>query len=207
MKRFFILTAILFLLPVHAFAVSLTEQIESAYKGIKDMKGDFTQKSFIKDLNQEQTFKGSFLIKFPSKMRYTYTGGSGDEIVVNNDQIIIYQKKEKQAVRSPFDRSTYGSAPVSLLRGFGDLEKEFTVAPMGANKLKLTPKSYMSGITHIELEGAEEGKFPVKGFTIFDSRGNRIEITVKDIVLNTGIKDKSFEFKTPPGVHIYDYKP
>jgi len=207
MKRLYIFILIVFLVPVQALAAGLSERIEGAYKNIKDMKGNFEQESFLKELGQEQGFKGSFLIKFPSKMRYSYKGGSGDEIIVNKNTIIIYQKKEKQAIRSPFDRNTYGSAPVSLLGGFGDLDKEFTVTPAGENKLKLVPKSHMGGITSIDIEGAEEGKFPVKSFTIHDNRSNRIRIMIKDVALNTGIGDSRFEFKAPPGVNVFDYKP
>lgn len=207
MKRLYIFLLIIFLVPLQAGAEGLKERIESTYRDIKDMKGNFAQKSFIKELGKEQNFDGSFLIKFPSKMRYTYKGASGDEILVGKNRITIYQKKEKQAIRSPFDRNTYGSAPVSLLGGFGDLDREFNVSPAGENKLKLAPKSPMGGITSIEIEGGEEGKFPVKSFTIHDNRANRIQINIKDISLNTGIKDSRFEFKPPAGVNIFDYKP
>lgn len=205
------LKSIIVLLSIIALSQAVTgaglpARIEDAYKGIKDMKGNFVQKSFIKDLAKEQTFKGSFLIKFPSKMRYTYKGENQDEIIVNKDTVLIYQKKEKQAIRSPFNRNTYGSAPVALLGGLGNLSQEFRIEELGANRLRLKPKGEMRGITSIEVEGAESG-FPIKSFKIFDKDANTITISLKDVKLNTGIKDSGFEFKAPPGVNVFDYEP
>lgn len=196
----------LFILSQTVMSAGLAQRIEDAYKGIKDMKGDFVQKSFIKELGKEQTFRGGFLIKLPSRMRYTYKGENQDEIIINRDTVIIYQKKEKQAIRSPFNRNTYGSAPVSLLGGLGNLNEEFMIEEIGDNRLRLRPKKEMRGITSIEVEGAE-GEFPIKSFKIFDKRSNTITIVLKNIKLNTGIKDSSFLFKTPPGVNIFDYEP
>jgi outer membrane lipoprotein-sorting protein len=34
---------------------------------------------------------------------------------------------------------------------------------------------------------------------------NRIEIQLKDIEINTGIKDAAFDFSLPEGVNIYEH--
>ncbi len=202
MRKFYISILILLLLPVSAYALTV-DQIQSAYKGLKDIKGVFIQKSYLKDLGSEQTFAGDFAIKFPNKMRYLYKSGSQDEIIINNDRIIIYQKKEKQVLKGPFDRNTYGAAPVSLLSGLGDVKKEFNAEEKGG-RLLLKPKSPMGGIKSIELEGAGDAAFPIKSFRITDVHSNVIRITLKDVKENTGLKDRLFEFTPPPGVGVFE---
>ena len=52
-----------------------------------------------------------------------------------------------------------------------------------------------------------EDDFPIKSFTIQDGRSNVIEIVLKDVRTNTGLKDSLFEFHLPKGVNVYEYNP
>ena len=173
-------------------------RIQKAYENIKDISGSFVQKSYIKDLKQTETFKGQFFIKRPMKMKWNYKGEQAQEVLINNEEILIYQKKEKQAYRSKFDRDTYGQAPIALLSGFGKVQEEFSVT--GKNgKLLLKPKKPMGGIISIEIEPSG-GDFPIKSFTVNDSYSNRIEMALKDVKINTGLEDRFFELSLPKGV-------
>ena len=51
----------------------------------------------------------------------------------------------------------------------------------------------MGNIVSVEIETSDED-FPIKSFIINDMRSNRIEIQLKDIEINTGIKDAAFDF-------------
>jgi outer membrane lipoprotein carrier protein len=202
----FILAAV-FLLSPNAYSSDIAvDRIQKAYEGIKDMKGSFVQKSHIKDLKRTDSFKGTFMIKMPSMMRWHYQGDNkhNTEVIINNDEMIVHQKNEKQAFKSRFNRDTYGQAPIALLSGFADIEKEFEVVKSG-DKLLLKPKKSASSMTSIEITASGEG-FPISSLTIVDKRSNRIEITLKDIVLNTGIKDSVFDFSLPKGVSMYEHK-
>jgi outer membrane lipoprotein carrier protein len=201
---FFLFTINLFLFSP-AFAGGVDEkiaEIQKAYEDIKDMSGDFVQKSFIKDLKRTETFKGQFFIKRPMKMKWSYKGNNAQDVLINNDLITIYQKKEKQAFRGKFDRDTYGQAPIALLSGFGKIREEFAVSDQ-KGRLVLKPKKPMGEIITIEIETAEEG-FPIKSFTINDSLSNRIEMTLKDVRINSGLEDTFFELTLPKGVTVLD---
>jgi outer membrane lipoprotein carrier protein len=179
-----------------------TARIQKAYENIKDIKGNFIQKSYIKDLKRTDTYKGQFFIKRPMKMKWDYKGEMAQEVLINNDEIIIYQKKEKQAFRGKFDKDIYGQAPIALLSGFGEIQKEFLVSNKNG-KLLLKPKRPMGNIISIEIEPSE-GEFPISSFTINDSHSNRIEITLKDVKINTGLKDNLFEPSLPKDITIYE---
>lgn len=179
------------------------QKIQNAYSKIEDIKGSFIQKSYIKDLKKTETYKGSLLIKRPSKMRWEYKGEKPQEVIINNDRIIIYKKTDKQAYKGNFDRQTYGQAPVALLNGFGNINEEFNITKKN-DRLILKPKKPMSNIVSIEIETSAEN-FPIKYFVINDTYSNKVEIRLENIEINTGVKDSIFNFSLPKGTNIYEY--
>lgn len=174
-------------------------RIQKAYEGFKDISGNFIQKSFIKDLKRTDTYKGRFYIK-AAKFRWEYTGEKPQTIYVSGDKLIIYQKNEKQAYITRFDSSTYGQSPIVLLGGLGDIKSDFDISAKDG-RLVLRPKKPMGNIVQIEVLPSE-GEFPVKSLRIIDNLSNRTDIELKDIKLNTGIKDKLFEFTPTEGVSL-----
>ena len=175
-------------------------RIQKAYENIKDIKGSFIQKSYIKDLKRTDTYKGEFFIKH-QKMKWEYKGDKPQVVYITGDDIIIYQKKEKQAFRARFDRATYGQAPIALLGGFGNIANEFDVSMKAEHRLLLRPKKPMGNIVRIELLSSDE-EFPIESLVITDNLSNRIEIQLKDVKINTNLKDKTFEFSPPEGVNV-----
>lgn len=175
-------------------------KIQKAYENIKDIKGSFIQKSYIKDLKRTDIYKGQFFIK-PPKMRWEYKGDKPQVVYITGDDIIIYQKKEKQAFKAKFDRATYGQAPIALLSGFGNIKNEFDVSIKSEQKLLLKPKKPMGNIVSVELS-LSENEFPIKSLVIVDTLSNKIEINLKDVKTNTDLKDKTFEFFPPEGVNV-----
>jgi outer membrane lipoprotein-sorting protein len=208
LASFFLYSLLLFVLWFAGSAEGLegtAERIQKAYEEIKDIKGNFVQRSHIRDLKRTDIFKGTFSIKVPSKMRWQYTSDHKQhtEVTIRNDEIIIYQKNEKQAFRSRFDRESYGQAPIALLGGFGNIEREFDLSEKDG-KVILTPKKGMGAVVSIEIVPSD-GAFPIASLSIIDRRSNRIDITFKDVTLNAGIRDSFFEFSLPKDVSVYDY--
>jgi outer membrane lipoprotein-sorting protein len=188
------------------FASSVDEEIQKiqkSYESIKDIRGNFIQKSSIKDLKRTDTYKGQFFVKIPKKLRWEYQGEVPQEVFINNDQILIYQKKGEQAFKSKFDWNTYGQAPIALLNGFGKIQDEFSVSQKNGN-LMLKPKKTMGGILSVEIV-LSEGGFPISSFTIRDSHSNKIEIILTDIKINTDLKDTLFGPSLPKDIKIYEH--
>jgi outer membrane lipoprotein-sorting protein len=149
------------------------------------------------------TYKGQFFIKIPKRLRWEYKGEVPQEVFINNDNILIYQKKEKQAFRGKFDWNTYGQAPIALLNGFGKIQDEFLVSQQNGNLL-LKPKQTMGGILSVEIM-LSQGAFPISSFTIRDSHSNKIEIILKDVKINTDLKDTLFIPSLPKDIKIYEH--
>lgn len=177
-------------------------RLQKAYEGVTDIRGSFIQKSTIKDLKRTDTYKGEFFIKPPLKMKWVYRGNAAQDIIVNNEAILIYKKGENQAYRARFDKETYGQTPVALLGGLGKISEEFTITAKG-DELLLKPRKTMGMINSIRMVLSGE-RFPVRSFTIYDSRSNVIEIELKEVRVNTGLKDSLFDLSVPKGVNIFD---
>ncbi len=193
-----------FVQDVHG-SISSIEKIQKAYENIRELKGSFVQKSTIRDLKRTDTFKGTFMMKVPSKMRWQYSDAKqSTEVIINNDELMIYQKNEKQVLKSRFDRQSYGQAPIALLGGFGNVSKEFDVSERDG-RIFLKPRNPMGSVAHIEVVPSD-GEFPIGSLSIIDKRSNRIEITLKNVTVNPGIKDSAFDFTVPQGVSVFDYK-
>lgn len=191
--------------PLSAFGADFTvDTIQKAYENIRDIKGSFVQKSTIKDLKKTDKFEGTFMIKVPSKMRWQYRGkGKEMEVIVNSGEMTVYQKSEKQVLKGGFDKESYGQAPLALIGGFANIEKEFDVVKK-KGLLLLTPKKNMGIVASVEISPSG-GEFPIGSLTIIDKRSNRIEIIFKDVVLNSGINDSAFSFSPPPWVSVYEH--
>jgi chaperone LolA len=177
-------------------------RIQKAYEGIRDLKGSFIQKSMIRDLDRTEIYRGEFFIKRPRKMKWMYTGKTAQDLIINDDTVLIYKKGDKQAYKSRFDRATYGQTPVALLSGFGNLKQEFEVSGNG-NTLLLKPKKPMGNVTTITVILSEDG-FPIRSFVIHDTRSNVIDIGLKDVKINTGLKDSLFDLALPKGVNVFE---
>jgi len=209
LSRYFALFTLHFLVFSVSLAASSIDEditrIQNAYDNLGDIKGSFVQKNYMKDLKRTDTYRGEFFIKKPDKMKWEYKGEVAQEILINDDEILIYQKKERQAFRGKFDRDTYGQAPVALLGGFGRIQEVFFVSEKNGSLL-LKPKVPMGGIVSVEIKPSE-GEFPIGSFIVNDSRSNRIEITLKDVKVNTGLRDGLFKSTLPKDTRIHELNP
>ncbi|MHB8880954.1 MAG: LolA family protein [Thermodesulfovibrionales bacterium] len=186
-----------------ADADAMISRIQKAYEGIRDIRGSFSQKSVIRDLNKTETYRGDFSIKPPHKMKWSYKGKAAQDFIINNGSVLIIKKTENQAFKGRFDRATYGQTPVALLGGFGNIREEFTTALKGEAVLVLKPKKPFGTVESISITVAEEG-FPIRSFVITDTHANVIEIELKNIAVNTGVKDALFDPQLPKGMSVFD---
>lgn len=180
-------------------------KIEEAYGGIKDLRGSFEQETTIIEIGKSEKFKGEFAFRIPSMMRWRYTGEKPHDVIINGNEIIIYQKKENQAFKGVFDRERYGQVPIALLGGLGSLRRDFKISKKGG-LIVLVPQTPFGNIARIEIEPSE-GPFPIKGLNVVDNRSNTVKITLKNVKANTGVKDSEFEFKPPEGLKIHALSP
>jgi outer membrane lipoprotein carrier protein len=178
-------------------------KIQKAYENLKDIRGSFVQKSSIKDLKRTDTYNGRFFIK-PPKMKWEYTGEKPQVIYIKGDEIFIYQKQENRVIKSKIDQNAYGQAPITLLAGLGNIRNEFVVVSDSPDRLLIRPRKPMGNIDYIEVMPSDNG-FPIKALIFVDSLSNRIEITLKDVKINTGLRNSLFNFTPPKDATVLEH--
>lgn len=204
----FFMSAVYCLLSIvstsHASTVDeVVGRIQKIYGEIKEVQGKFSQTSYIKDLDKIERYEGEFFIKKPSSIRWNFSKPRDEEIIIKENDIWIYKKSEKQALKSAFSKDAYNHVPIALLNNFGDLKNNFDIKLIKDDTLELTPKRRMGFINKLLLE-INSTDFPVKIFSVFDVYGNKINITIKNVKINSGLEDSIFTFKLQPGVEIFD---
>ncbi len=108
--------------------------------------------------------------------------------------------------KTALSKDAYNQAPIALLSSFGTLKADFDIKIIKEDTLELKPKHQKGFIKKILLEVSFDD-FPIKTFSVFDIYGNKIDIAVKDVKINSGLKDSFFVFKLPPGVEVFDFNP
>jgi len=178
-------------------------RIQKEYESIKDISGRFDQKSYIKDLEQTQEFKGTFSLKKPAKMMWQYAKPRDEKVFIKDKETFIYKKSENQVIRTKFNEESYSQVPIAMLDTFDNIRNDFDISMPEKNALRLIPKKKIGQIKSVIMETSIKG-FPIKMFTIQDTYGNIIMIDLKDIKTNTGLNDELFDFQIPPGAEVFD---
>jgi outer membrane lipoprotein carrier protein len=178
-------------------------EIQKKYEGIKDIKGTFVQKSYIKDLEDTQEYSGTFSIKKPSQMMWEYAAPRDEKVIINDKETLIYKKSQNQVIKTKFSKETYSQVPIALLGGLENIGNDFHVTVPSGNALQLVPRRKIGFIKTVVLE-TMPGDMPIKMFTIFDTYGNIIMIEMKNVQINQGLEDSVFTLITPPDAEVYD---
>lgn len=214
-RHFIILILFLFAFPL-SYALLLTvasanstvealvETIQNKNRQITGMQGNFSQTSYLKDLDRTEKYEGKFFIKKPSNMKWSYSDPRDEEITISGNETWVYKKSEKLVWKYPFSKDAYGQVPIALLGSLGDLKNDFHITLIKDGTLELKPKKPMGFMEKIHLETSSTD-FPVKTFTVFDSAGNIIVIEVSSVKINPGLTDTFFIFNVPPDVEVYDF--
>jgi outer membrane lipoprotein-sorting protein len=196
-----------FYLGLHATAgqASALKRLQAAYQGLRDARGSFTQISSLKELQEEETFQGEFLLKLPGQMLIRYKGAEAQTVLIQEEEILIYQPALKQAFRGRFGPQGYGVVPVALLQGLATLKEHFQVLKEEKGLLLLAPRQPTGTLVSLEVHLAKRGSaFPIKGLVLHDRFSNRVEIRLKDVKVNTGLRAEDFTLTLAPGVRVFE---
>ena len=211
LQKILVLSTIL-ILPASLFAETSDQQaldaIQDQYEKILTFEADFTQRSYVKMMNQTQDVKGRVQIKKPGKMRWVY-GAPDTQILISNEKTLwLYVPDEEQATKVPVESIYSSNTPALFLAGKGKLTHAFNVESVSQeNKhilVSLVPKTAEQGLARLVLQ-ADKKNYQITGSTVYDKLGNKTEIRFNRIRVNHEIPEEQFQLKTPPGVEILDY--
>jgi len=185
------------------------QRLESAYRGIRDLKATFQQSAFNKTLNQTLEAKGTLYLKKPGKLRWEYTAPTPQEIVSDGKRLWVYTPQLKQVNVSDAPSALAGPAG-SFLAGLGQVREQFTARflnpaqptdPDGLVVLDLTPKQPQPMLARLVVS-VDPQAWLVRKAVLYDQLGNTVAVRFLDVAVNAGLADTLFAFTPPPGVAV-----
>ena len=203
----------LLILPAGTLFAETSEQqaldaIQRQYEKVSTFEADFTQRSYVKMMNQTQSVKGTVKIKKPGKMKWVYGAPDTQILISDGKNLWLYVPEEEHATKVPVESIYSSNTPALFLAGKGKLTRSFNVESVSEENrnilVTLVPKNEDQGLARLILH-ADKKNYQITGSTVYDKLGNKTEIRFSRIRINREIPEEQFQLKTPPGVEILDY--
>ena len=184
------------------------DAIQRQYEKVSTFEADFTQRSYVKMMNQTQSIKGTVKIKKPGKMKWVYGAPDTQILISDGKNLWLYVPEEEQATKVPVESIYSSNTPALFLAGKGKLTRSFNVESVSQENqnilVTLVPKNEDQGLARLILH-ADKKNYQITGSTVYDKLGNKTEIRFSQIRINREIPEEQFQLRTPPGVEILDY--
>jgi outer membrane lipoprotein carrier protein len=193
-----------------AWSMTLDEVVgglEGAYRGMTDLKAEFSQTAFNKSLNSTIPALGSIYLKKGGKLRWVYSEPTKQEIVSDGKTLWVYTPALNQVNTGPAPEALAGPAG-SFLAGLGRLREHFHVRflnparPTDADGnivLDLTPKEPVPTLSRLILT-LDPRAWQVRQAVVYDQFENTVTMQFSRVAVNSGLADRLFTFVPPPGV-------
>jgi outer membrane lipoprotein carrier protein len=185
----------------------VVRDLETAYKGLNDLKAEFAQTAYNKSLNQTIPAEGTVYLKKGGKLRWEYAQPTPQEIVSDGKTLWIYTPTLGQVNVGPAPEALAGPAG-SFLAGLGRVREHFSVRFLnpadprdrdGNVVLDLTPKQSLPTLKRLILS-LDPRSWEVRKAVIYDEFENTVTMQFRTMAVNRGLPDRLFTFVPPRGV-------
>ncbi len=186
---------------------ALVQKVQQRYDETKDFTAVLTQEISVASLGKTMTSRGTIAFKKPGKLRLELTGSDPQTVVADGTTLWLYQPRDRQVLKAPFDAAFHSSTPISFLTGVGRITDDFDASLDGENPtshelyLKLVPRRDAGEVGRMRLT-VDPVSFDIRGAEILDPLGNVSRLRFDDLRRNGGVVDSEFVFQPPPGVDV-----
>jgi chaperone LolA len=185
----------------------VTDQLQHRYEMIDDASVQFEQHVKFGYSNIEQNISGTLKMKKPKHYRVE---SEQQTIVTDGKTVWAYSKANNQVIIDTYKENSNSISPEQFML---NLPANYYASLLGNEKqpegniilLKLVPKDDRSFVKSVKVS-VEENSWMVRKIVIIDVNETETTYAVKDIKLNTNIKEKTFTFETPEGSEIVDLR-
>ena len=185
----------------------IVQKVQERYDSTRDFTAKVTQEMTIASLGKTTAAQGTVAFKKPGKMRWELDHDAPQVIVADGSTLWLYQPKEHQVIKAPFDDAFRSTTPISFLTGVGNIAQDIDMSLEGASAngglvyLMLVPRRDSATLGKLRLTVASDSG-EIRGAEIFDPLGNVSRLRFSDIRRNQNLPDKDFVFEVPPGVDV-----
>jgi chaperone LolA len=185
----------------------VTDQLQHRYEMIDDASVQFEQHVKFGYSDIEQNISGTLKMKKPKHYRVE---SEHQTIVTDGKTVWAYSKANNQVIIDTYKENSNSISPEQFML---NLPANYYASLLGNEKqsegniilLKLVPKDDRSFVKSVKVS-VEENSWMVRKIVIIDVNETETTYAVKDIKLNTNIKEKIFTFETPEGSEIVDLR-
>jgi outer membrane lipoprotein carrier protein len=198
------------LLTAHTalYALELPDVIsglQQRHASVETIRGSFQQTYRAPGIRREES--GEFWLKKPGLMRWEYRSPEEQLFVADGKESFLYVPRDRQVTVQPFSAADLHSTPLRFLLGSGDIngsffvswEKEFKPRAQQTLLVRLTPRRQESGYAFLVLE-IDLPTYDLRRIAIREPGGSTSEFFLSNVITNTKLGKKLFQFKTPKGV-------
>lgn len=179
------------------------ERLQDFTKGLKGLDGQFTQRVFDGNDKLKETTSGRVAMSAPRQFRWEYVTPYPQIIVADGTTVWVFDPDLDQASRRPQGTAEQDS-PLAALIDPGKLDRDFLVEDGGASDglqwVVLKPRRAEDPAFESARIGLDDNG--VSRMIIFDSLGQRTEISFTGWRRNPAFARETFQFTPPAGVDV-----
>ena len=186
---------------------AIVQKVQERYDATRDFTATVTQEMTIASLGKTTTARGTVAFKKPGKMRWELDHDAPQVIVADGSTLWLYQPKEHQVLKAPFDAAFRSTTPISFLTGVGRIAQDFDVSIDGTSAdgqlvyLILVSRRDSAAVGKLRLTVARDSG-EIRGAEVHDPLGNVSRLQFDDIRRNQDLPDDRFVFQLPQGVDV-----
>lgn len=189
------------LLPAAASAAA-TDALKNFLGQTQTVRARFAQMVLDKNMKPLQQAQGVMQFSRPGKFRWDYLKPYEQTIVGDGSRLWIYDKDLNQVTSRRLDQAL-GASPAALLAGSNDLERNYTLTNLGADKgldwLEALPKSRDTVFERVRMGFGKSG---LEAMELRDQFGQVTVITFADVERNPRLAADVFRFTPPKGADV-----
>ncbi|MCP4004018.1 MAG: outer membrane lipoprotein carrier protein LolA [bacterium] len=192
-----------------AEVIAELDAIQTHYRGVRDLRADFLQRSTSAALGKTTELRGSVLVQRPGKMRWQYAPPDGRIIVLDGQSIRIFDPEDKQLQIAPMSEGTVSPTALSFLMGDGVLREIFSAERILAKQrpeigLRLTSRDDAS-FEVLEL-WVDPKTHEMRESGLVDLFGNETRLVFEEMTENGGAEPAEFQIRVPDGTEVIDLR-
>ncbi|HYC65105.1 MAG TPA: outer-membrane lipoprotein carrier protein LolA [Reyranellaceae bacterium] len=165
-------------------------EVERYFNSIRTLQARFVQNN-----PNGSVVQGSLYIRRPGRMRFEYDAPSALKIVADGTQVTMWDVKTKDFGQWPIGWTAASFLVKEPLQFSGDLRVENVERQNGLLSVTLVQaRKPQEGRVTIRVS---ENPMQLRGWTVVDSRGQRIDVALGNVQQGTQLADSLFRFDGP----------
>lgn len=170
-------------------------EVERYFNGIKAMQARFTQSN-----PNGSSVTGTLYVRRPGRMRFEYDAPSQLKVVADGLQVTMWDPATRDFGQWPIGWTAASFLVKEPLQLSGDLTVESQTHNDGLLELSIVQtRKPQEGKVIIRMA---EGPLALRGWSIIDGRGNKVDVALSDLRTGGQLADSLFKYDGPDAGEI-----